>query len=45
MNKSELCKTVKINSSTMEKSTKEEPVALPVLEKICAELEWNIVQD
>lgn len=42
MNKSELCKTVKISSSTMAKLTKEEPVALPVLEKICAELQCNI---
>lgn len=42
MNKSKLCKTVKISSSTMAKLTKEEPVALPVLEKICAELQCNI---
>lgn len=42
MNKSELCKTIKISSSTMAKLTKEEPVAMPVLEKICAELNCNI---
>lgn len=42
MNKSELCKKVKISSSTMAKMTNEEPVALTVLEKICAELECGI---
>jgi DNA-binding Xre family transcriptional regulator len=42
MNKSELCKKVKISSSTMAKMTNEEVVAMPVLEKICAELECNI---
>lgn len=42
INKSELCKTVKISSSTMAKMTNEEMVALPILEKICAELECNI---
>lgn len=42
MNKSELCKSVKISSSTMAKMTNEEMVAMPILEKICAELECNI---
>jgi len=42
MNKSELCKVIKISSSTMAKLTKEEMVAMPVLEKICAELDCNI---
>ena len=42
INKSELCKTVKISSSTMAKMTNEEMVALPILEKICAELECNV---
>lgn len=42
LNKSELCKTVKISSSTMARMTNEEMVALPILEKICAELECNI---
>lgn len=42
MNKSELCKNVKISSSTMAKMTNEEMVAMPVLEKICAELECSI---
>ena len=42
INKSELCKAIKISSSTMAKLTKEEMVALPVLEKICAELDCNI---
>jgi putative transcriptional regulator len=42
INKSELCKLVKISSSTMAKMTNEEMVAMPILEKICAELECNI---
>lgn len=42
MNKSELCKAIGISSSTMAKLAKEEYVALPILEKICAELECNI---
>ena len=42
INKSELCKTVKISSSTMAKMTNEEMVAMPILEKICAEFECNI---
>ena len=40
--KSELCKTLKISSSTMAKMTNEEMVAMSVLEKICAELDCNI---
>lgn len=42
MNKSELCKKLKISSSTMAKMTNEEMVAMQVLEKICAELQCNI---
>ena len=42
INKSELCKSVKISSSTMAKMTNEEMVELQILEKICAELECNI---
>ncbi len=42
INKSELCKSVKISSSTMAKMTNEEMVSLSILEKICAELECNI---
>lgn len=42
INKSELCKSVKISSSTMAKMTNEEMVAMSILEKICAELECNI---
>lgn len=42
INKSELCKSVKISSSTMAKMSNEEVVSLSVLEKICAELECNI---
>lgn len=42
INKSELCKIIKISSSTMARMTNEEMVALPILEKICAELECNI---
>ena len=41
-NKSELCKTLKISSSTMAKMTNEEMVAMSILEKICAELDCNI---
>ena len=41
-NKSELCKTLKISSSTLAKMSNEEMVAMSVLEKICAELECNI---
>ena len=42
INKGELCKSVKISSSTMAKMTNEEMVAMPILEKICAELDCNI---
>ncbi len=42
MNKSELRSITGISSSTMAKITNQEAVALPVLEKICAELECNI---
>ena len=42
VNKSTLSKRTGISSSTMAKLTREEYVALPVLEKICAELECNI---
>lgn len=42
INKSELCRNVKISSSTTAKMMNEEMVALPVLEKICEELECNI---
>ena len=41
INKSQLCKKIKISSSTMAKMTNEEMVAMTVLEKICAELEYN----
>lgn len=42
MNKSELCKATGISSSTMAKLTKEEHVAMPVLERICAVLDCDI---
>ena len=42
VNKSELCKTLKISNSTMAKMTNEEMVAMSVLEQICAELDCNI---
>lgn len=42
MNKGDLCKATGISSSTMAKLTKEEHVAMPVLEKICAVLDCNI---
>ena len=41
-NKSELCRRLKISSSTMAKMTNEEMVSMSVLEKICAELDCNI---
>ncbi len=40
--KYDLAKRIKISTSTMAKMTNEEIVALPVLEKICAELDCNI---
>lgn len=42
MNKTELSRAIGISSSTLAKLTKEEHVALQVLEKICAELDCNI---
>ena len=42
VNKSELCKKIKISSSTMAKMTNDEPVTLSTLEKICIELKCNI---
>ena len=42
INKSLLCKKIKISSSTMAKMTNEEMVAMTILEKICAELECDI---
>lgn len=42
MNKGDLCKATGISSSTMAKLTKEEHVAMAVLEKICAVLDCNI---
>lgn len=42
INKSELCRKVKISSSTMAKMTNGEPVTLTTLEKICHELDCKI---
>ncbi len=42
MNKTELGKSVGISSSTLAKLTKEEHVAMQVLERICAELDCNV---
>lgn len=42
MNKTELRTKTNISSSTMAKLTNQEMVAMPVLEKICAELDCNI---
>ena len=42
MNKARLMEATHISSSTMAKMTNNQPVALPVLEKICAELECDI---
>jgi DNA-binding Xre family transcriptional regulator len=42
INKTKLRNATNMSSSTMAKLTKNQPVAMPVLEKICAELECNI---
>lgn len=42
INESQLYKKIKISSSTMDKMTNEEMVAMIILEKICAELECDI---
>jgi DNA-binding Xre family transcriptional regulator len=42
MNKTQLRDATHISSSTMAKLSSNQPVALPVLEKICIELECNI---
>ena len=42
INKSELCKKVKISTSTMAKMTNGEPVNLSTLERICKELDCTI---
>ena len=42
-NKTKLRYATKMSSSTMAKLSKNQPVAIPVLEKICAVLECNIV--
>lgn len=41
-NKTKLRDTIGMSSSTMAKLTKNQHVAMPVLEKICAELDCNI---
>lgn len=41
-NKTKLREATNMSSSTMAKLSKNQPVAIPVLEKICAELECNI---
>lgn len=42
INKTKLRYATSMSSSTMAKLTKNKPVAIPVLEKICAELGCNI---
>ena len=42
INKTKLRDATNVSSSTMAKLSKNQPVAMPVLEKICAELECNI---
>ena len=42
MNQTELANAIGISSSTLAKLTKEEHVAMQVLERICAELDCNI---
>lgn len=41
-NKTKLRNSINMSSSTMAKLTKNQPVAMFVLERICAELECNI---
>lgn len=42
MNKTKLRESINMSSSTMAKLTKNKPVSMTVLEKICAELNCNI---
>ncbi len=42
MNKTQLREATRISSSTLAKLGANQPVALPVLEKICTELDCNI---
>ena len=42
VNKTELCQKTGISSGTMAKMTKDEPVTLKILEKICDELQCDI---
>ena len=42
INKSQLCKKIKISSSTMAKMTNNESVTLTVIEKICDVLQCDI---
>ncbi len=42
MNKTQLREATRISSSTLAKLSANQPVALPVLEKICTELDCNI---
>lgn len=42
MNKTQLREKTKMSSSTMAKMVKNQPVALPILAKICEELECDI---
>ena len=42
MNKTDLRNATKMSSSTMAKMVKNQPVALPVLTKICQELKCDI---
>lgn len=42
INKGELCQRTGISAGTMAKMSKDEPVTLKVLEKVCKELECDI---
>ena len=42
INKTQLREKVNMSSSTMAKLTKNQPVTVPVLERICAELSCNV---
>lgn len=42
MNKTQLCELTKMSSSTMAKMTKDKPVDLRIIERICKELKCNV---
>ena len=42
MNKTQLCELTKMSSSTMAKMTKDKPVDIRIIERICKELKCNV---